>query len=87
MKYVTRAIRRARVRLERAARRLRRGWRQHRERMSGESGYAEEFEAVVLAAVKLTCQSHPVRRLVREVVAAYAAVPRAQRPHSGGVHA
>jgi len=56
---------------------VRRWWRSHRERVSGESGYAEAFTAVLLAAVQLVTDSHRIRYLTHELVAAYVAVLRA----------
>ena len=48
-----------------------------------ESGYAEAFTAVLVAAVQLLTDSHRVRCVADELVRAYVAVLRALSPRFG----
>jgi hypothetical protein len=63
----------------RAAKAVLESWRRHWERMAEEPGYAQAFVTVVIAVIELTTGGARIRAVLRELVAAYAAVLRALR--------
>ena len=52
-------------------------WRQHRDRMNQEWGYAQAWTESVLTAVDLITQDRRARHIVKHVIAAYVALLRA----------
>lgn len=82
-KQLYRYARSIRARATTMLRALRRSWQVHRDRMAEESGYAEAFTAVLLAAVELVTDSLRARHLVHALTELYVAVLRALRPHLG----
>lgn len=81
MRYVRNLAQEVRTRTASAVRKVKRWWRQHRERMAEEMDYADAFAAVVMAAVELINDSYRVRWISHQLVAAYIALLRAFAPH------
>lgn len=69
-----------RDRLKQARLLLRRVWTQHRDRMAEESGYAEAFVAVTLAAAELITDSFRAKYAVHHLAEAYVSLLRVLRP-------
>lgn len=80
MQYARRLVHKVRTRTVSAVRKVKKWWRQHRERMAEELDYSEAFVAVVMAAVGLVNDSYRARWITHQLVAAYIALLRAFAP-------
>lgn len=80
MQHVRRFAQEVRARTSLAVRKVKRWWRQHRERMAQELEYSDAFVAVVMAAVGLVNDSYRARWITHQLVAAYIALLRAFAP-------
>lgn len=80
MHRFTRAVRTVRDGTRNTTRRFTRWWRQHRDRVTDQHGYAEMLTEVILAAVELFVDSYRIRCLARAITSAYVWILRAFGP-------